>query len=659
MNEHVVEAVAGPTEDDMVIEQESHGINAPQQHGSNVLSNHINTDVTTSIFQIAIAEAAEKGKLRRLKPVVTEGYREREEVPHNLVTFTGTSHFKDDDRISKFLEEERQRKHTETPLERVERTREALEQIQFLSPKAIQKPTVKAKIPLRMRENVAKMAATQSQDRTHRINNEDSELKITFQCQCPHCKNASPFQTNFYKSLQKEQLQRIKSQRSFASPKPQAVRNTVPALGGINEEEEDEKDEDEDEEVVDEKLLKLRKQVEASIKVEEDRRIKEEKDRIQAQKHANIQAAKAILEKNLFQPKPEKDDSKVESIDPDVLYSNTFGKAYTAPVLVASQELDENGRTPEEQEMDEQIEEEDLRQLTELYDRQDAGEKVDEERLYELELFDRARRDAYLTSDEQRDLEIYTTRRQRTDKFIEEYEDVMSRLNNNGEEIDEHRAYQLEYVVKKRGLSQDLTMAEESAMIQFETEEYLKDGLDPEDFKTSFGRMGMLNEAADGDDGNQEENNASQHSKQGEASDTSADSKRNSSIQNKSSKEDVPDAVESSDSDSDSSSNSSSNGSQSDDDSEGDNASLSYYEKDELQDLTEYKEMGEDIDMDRYMDLFLFDKWKNAGKLNKKEMERLNEFKRRRKIETKYRQEFADLVQLQATGQPFDEHRCT
>ncbi|CAJ1944431.1 unnamed protein product [Cylindrotheca closterium] len=648
LNEHVVEAVAGPTEVDDIVEK-SH--KPPQD-----------SIYTTNTFQMAVQEAAERGKLRRLKPVVIENFREREKEPDfNLTTL---SQFKDDGtRIAKYLEDERLRKHSESPLERAERQREALEQVKFLSPKAIHKPHVKTNIPLRMREDVAKLAAQQSHDRNHRIQNEKNELKVTFRCQCPHCKNASPFQTNFYKSLQKEQLQRIKSQRSFAGKKEDesAAQKMTPTLGGITEgeeEDDDEYDKEEDETKVDEKLLKLRKQVEASILVEEERRNKEEADRLKANKHANIQAAKAILEKNLFQPKPEKQDNKVEAIDPDVLYSKTFGKAYTKISKRASVMAGEEWN---QQATDEEMEQEDLRQMTELYDRQDAGEKIDEERLYELELFDRARRDAYLSKAEQRDLEIYAKRRIRTDKFIEEYEDVMSRLNN-GEEIDEHRAYQLEYVVKKRGLSQDLTMAEESAMIQFETQEYLNDGLNPDDFKTSFGtdeddeddEMDDDEDERDGDDRSQEEENASQDS--GASSQNSAaDARSVPSIQTKSTS-DVPDAIESSDSDSTRSSNSSQS-SQSNDDSEGDDSSLSYYEKDELQDLTEYKESGEQIDMNRYMDLFLFDKWKNGGTLDTKEMEHLNIYRRKRKVERSYRNEFADMVQMQATGQAFDEER--
>jgi hypothetical protein len=616
LDEYFVEQVAGPREEET---QHSFGRSAAE------------SAIHTSAFLIAIQEAAEKGKMRRLKPVVIENFKEREHS--NIEMFVPT---RDMSRISTFLAQQKQRKSIETPLERAERIKQAMENVNLLSPTPIKGPqNIRRNIPLKMREDVAKLAAKQSNDRMARIQNAEKDLKVTFQCQCPHCKNASPFQTNFYSKKHKERLHRVKSQHIEA-----AIAKTLSSqvLEAVLEEE-----------VVDERLARLRKQVEASIHADEERREKEVEEQAKTNKHANIQAAKAMLEKSLFQPKPKKEVVKkeetkpptVEDVNPEVLYGGTFGKAAIGysdrePNEVVDEDEDEGYRL----DLEEQTEQEDLRQLTELYSRQEAGEKVDGERIYELELFDRSRRGGYLNDQEQKDLDIYRKQRIRTDIFIEEYEDVMYQYNN-GESIDEHRAYQLEYVVKKRGLSQDLTMNELSAMILFEAVEYEKDGLDPADFKTSYTKT-ATDELSTHEPIPQlasvPQVPASFESLPEVLTITKSDEKE---IYD----EEVPDATESS-------GGSGSSHTDADYDS-----SLSSFEVDELNTLIDLKEKGEGRDQGRLYDLDLFEKWRYGEELSNDEHKHLNAFRNKRRIERGYRKEFQDLLELQEKGRKVDKDR--
>jgi hypothetical protein len=638
LDEYVVEQVAGPRE----VETHHHEIGRSAAESA----------IPTSHFLIAIQEAAELGKMRRLKPVVIENFKEREQS--NIEMYIPT---RDMSRISKFLAQEKQQKSIETPLERAERIRQAMENVNLLKPTPIKGPqNIRRIIPLKMREDVARLAAKESTDRMARMKDEQKDLKVTFQCQCPHCKNASPFQTNFYSKIHKTRLQRVKSQhiedaaiaRSLSSPVLEVVQ---------------------EDEVVDERLARLRKQVEASIHADEERRKVEIEQQAKTDKQANIQAAKALLEKSLFQPKPKKEVVKKEEtkpptsedVNPEVLYGNTFGKAatgYSGTELNEVVDEDEGYRL----DLEEQTEQEDLRQLTELYVRQDAGEKVDGERIYELELFDRSRRGGYLNDQEQKDLDIVRKRRIRTDIFIEEYEDVMYRYNN-GESIDEHRAYQLEYVVKKRGLSQELTMNELSGMILFETEEYKKDGLDPADFKTSYTKTAD----SSGTDELSTHEPIPQLASIPQAPASSESLSEALTITKSDEIEiynEVPDATESSvgsgssqtDADDDSSHSSVGSGSsQTDADYD---SSLSSFEVDELNTLMDLQEKGEDRDQGRLHDLDLFEKWRYGEELSNDEMKHLNAFRNKRRIERVYRKEFENLLELQETGRKVDLDRC-
>eukprot|EP00980_Cylindrotheca_fusiformis_P001624 scaffold368_cov125-Cylindrotheca_fusiformis.AAC.2 len=704
MNEYVVEQVAGPKEEEAQLEL-----------GRSAAASAIET----SDFQIAIQEAAEMGKMRRLKPVVIENSREREKS--NVELFIRK---KDMSRIAQFLEEEKKRKVVETPMERAERIRKAMENVNLLSPTPIKAPkNVRRNIPFRMREDVAKLAAKESSDRMARMLDTETDLKVTFQCQCPHCKNASPFQTSFYSKLSKERLKRVQSQRFDTATSPRGVKKVLPKLEIVEEDE-----------VVDEKLAKTRKQVEASIRADEERRKAEAEKQANADKHANIQAAKATLEQFLFQQIPKADETeKVErrlpdsdNIDPDVMYSTNFGIAATR---FSKREVEESLDEDELylRQLEEEIEQEDLRQLTELYERQDAGEKVDGERIYELELFDRYRRGGYLSQQEQRDLDIYRKRRIRTDRFIEEYQEVMYRYNQ-GEVIDEHRAYQLEYVAKKRGLSQDLTMNELSAMILFETEEYVRDGLDPADFITSYSAeaahsgvwgnspvedqdpqvsetlpaappLSESSEIADITESDKSDDQddlpmEDQNSQTNEIlpTDTAApdatsemaeviDSDETGGFGGSFAEDKTPQVVDtpqvarsSSDFPSETVTTSSEHDINDkvpdvtkDDSRDGSgysqtdpyyDSSLSSFELDELERLIDLQEDGEDIDEDRLRDLDLFDRWRYGETLSDDEMKHVDAFRKKRRRERAYRKEFEELVELQEEGEDVDQERC-
>jgi hypothetical protein len=316
----------------------------------------------------------------------------------------------------------------------------------------------------------------------------------------------------------------------------------------------------------------------------------------------------------------------------------------------------ESNDTSYQLQMDEEMERGDLKQLTELYDRQEAGEIVDGERIYELELFDRFRREAYMTEDERSDFEIYRKRRQRTDDFIKEYETIIKKEDFWTVE-DEMRVHNLELVIKKRALSQAVTEKELVELLQFEAEEFQNDGLDIAILKTSYSKQSsskpMTEESQDFVKDFGSSFDRSQQLKIKPFAVPSPDTLPYSVIQETSdsistNREEHPDVKRvSSQSSSSSNSKNYSFGS-----------SLSSLEIDELNHLLNLKEDGEDLAENRLYELELFERWQYGEELDHDELDDLDSFRKRWGKERYFRKEFERLVELNNRKQDVDRDRC-
>ena len=108
-------------------------------------------------------------------------------------------------------------------------------------------------------------------------------------------------------------------------------------------------------------------------------------------------------------------------------------------------------------------------ELNELYDRRDAGEVIDENRLYELELFDKFRQGEELTPIEIEDLDFYKRRRKRVKRHVKEFNKLCD-LQDAGQDVDQDRLYLLELVVRNR-LREYLTEEEIQDLEDFEAQE--------------------------------------------------------------------------------------------------------------------------------------------------------------------------------------------
>ena len=84
---------------------------------------------------------------------------------------------------------------------------------------------------------------------------------------------------------------------------------------------------------------------------------------------------------------------------------------------------------------------------------------------------------------------------------------------------------------------------------------------------------------------------------------------------------------------------------------------MSSGEVDELNDLLDRQENGEDIDEDRLYELDLFDKWQSGEELDDEEKADLDAFKKKRRKERGYRKEFEDLLRRRDSGEDIDEDR--
>jgi hypothetical protein len=90
---------------------------------------------------------------------------------------------------------------------------------------------------------------------------------------------------------------------------------------------------------------------------------------------------------------------------------------------------------------------------------------------------------------------------------------------------------------------------------------------------------------------------------------------------------------------------------------EADDSSLSSGEADELNELLDRQDNGEEIDEDRLYELDLFDKWRGGDELDDEEQADVGAFKDKRRSERRRRREFQDLLDKRENGEDVDEDR--
>jgi hypothetical protein len=102
-----------------------------------------------------------------------------------------------------------------------------------------------------------------------------------------------------------------------------------------------------------------------------------------------------------------------------------------------------------------------------LLEKQEMGEDVDEERIYELDLMDRLRQGENLTPDEEKDLAVLKTRRELELQQVNELEELIQR-KDSGEDVNEDRLYELELLVRLRQ-GEELSATERENLARLET----------------------------------------------------------------------------------------------------------------------------------------------------------------------------------------------
>ena len=109
------------------------------------------------------------------------------------------------------------------------------------------------------------------------------------------------------------------------------------------------------------------------------------------------------------------------------------------------------------------LEQQELDELNDLYERQSHGEPIDAERLYELELNVKVRQGEDLSEQEFEDYDYFTKRQELLVLFSEEFVELLGK-QESGEEVDNDRLYFLEIADKK--LAKVNLTAEESGDLE-------------------------------------------------------------------------------------------------------------------------------------------------------------------------------------------------
>lgn len=108
-------------------------------------------------------------------------------------------------------------------------------------------------------------------------------------------------------------------------------------------------------------------------------------------------------------------------------------------------------------------------ELNELLDRHENGEVIDEDRLYDLDLFCRWQNGEEIASDKDADLSAFQQQRRKERKYRKEYQQLLDR-REKGRRIDDARLYNLE-MVERRRIGDNLSQEEMSNLLNFEEHE--------------------------------------------------------------------------------------------------------------------------------------------------------------------------------------------
>jgi len=110
-----------------------------------------------------------------------------------------------------------------------------------------------------------------------------------------------------------------------------------------------------------------------------------------------------------------------------------------------------------------------LAEFRQLMEKQDRGELIDADRLYELDLLERFQSGEPFDSEETRDLQMILMNRRRTRAYRKEFFILLDRCDK-GEEVDQDRLYFLE-LKERRRVGEILSELENRDLQEFEAEE--------------------------------------------------------------------------------------------------------------------------------------------------------------------------------------------
>ena len=273
-------------------------------------------------------------------------------------------------------------------------------------------------------------------------------------------------------------------------------------------------------------------------------------------------------------------------------------------------------------------------------EREDRGEEIDEDRLYELDLFDKWQSGEDLDEVEAADLEVFKKERRKERKYRREFQDLLDR-RDRGENVDEDCFYCLD-LFARRHLGKKLKEDELLDLEDFENEEKEAAGtvVSAAAGPARKGRKNDITELTVAGTSNIEWTN----SKPGDGAVT----------------EKIPSNSENNKGHVDKSQGNADQQPATDKAAEpamSEDSSLSSAEIEELNMLMDRQEKGVEIDEDHLYELDLFDKWKSGKELDSTETADLKLFKSARQKERKYRREFQDLLDRQDNGEDVDEDR--
>ena len=317
----------------------------------------------------------------------------------------------------------------------------------------------------------------------------------------------------------------------------------------------------------------------------------------------------------------------VGSLETEVISGpdNAISNDQSADIITLQQDLqvplaDENEPTIIAERQSITLTDGEISELDALLDAQEQGEPVDEDRLYELELMDRYSLGEDLSQAELDDLDVILQRRERFQRQTKEYNELLD-MQEAGESVDQDRLYYLELVVRKR-LGEDLSAQEMDDLAYFEADEEQREAQQVSaDMDTDWLHQSgtlltdepltLLEEVEE-----EEFSESDSHIVSGGAGISPVGSN---------------DA--------------------------GETEEQIRRDAEELDQLLQLKENGEDVDEQRLYELELTHRRRNGEELSKGELEDLQFFVERSKRYDGYTKEYNDLVDKKEAGEDVDDDR--